>query len=215
MIVASIFGMVLFFVLHGNASAQTSLQQLPVSLKGNISTLKAQAIKPCGDCQRPPTNPGIFLEKGGKSVIEVKADHQEISLVRGSTGRITLTLSHIPGKNPLSSVSIVDAKINNGYIPAYLAKLTTPEQRVQAIQSGKPIPGAIDLNSLVRFTPKQITIKPNESKQIFMDVTIPKDWDDRMVGEHLWFSIAVIQGQGYDYHDLLIKQTAVSVHITG
>jgi hypothetical protein len=212
---SAIFAFFFLFIFHENASGQTSpSSQQPSQTMGNSSHQKS--AKFCIDCDRPSTNPGIFLAKGGKSVVTVKVDNQEISLTRGSTGRVVLTLNHMPGQNPLPVVNIVGAKINNGYIPAYLASQTTPEQRVEALQAGKPIPGALDLNSLVTFEPKQtIALKPNESKQMFMDITIPKDWDDRMVGENIMFSIGVIQGQGYDYHDLLIKQTSVSVRVTG
>jgi hypothetical protein len=213
---SAIFAIIFLFVFQENASGQPSPQSQQAShTKGNSSSPQKGA-KFCIDCDRPSTNPGIFLAQGGKSVVTVKADNQDISLTRGSTARVVLTLSHMPGQNPLPFVNIVDAKINNGYIPAYLANQTTPEQRVEALQAGKPIPGAIDLNSLVTFESKPtVAIKPNESKQIFMDIAIPKDWDDRMVGENILFSIGVIQGPGYDYHDLLIKQTAVSVHIAG
>lgn len=184
---------------------------------GTIAAVQKQSTSYCIDCDRPSTNPGLFLANGGKSVILVHPDNNnsKLNVTRGSTGTIFLTLTHRHAGHPLPSVEITNVTINNGYIPAYAANLTTPEQRVEALQAGKPIPGAIDLNSLVKFTPKQVTLQPGESKQIRMDITIPKDWDDRMVGENILFSVAMIPKQGYDYHDLLVKQIAVTVHITG
>jgi hypothetical protein len=193
-------GIVYINSLHPSASAQPQLDpSVPVD----------RSIKSGG-----PKTPDEFLQEGGKSVIAITPASDVIDAARGSVVKATLTLQHIPGANPLPSVTVVANGIGNGIIPPSVEKSTTPEERASTLSTtGKPVAGAIELNSLVTFSPTAVTLKPGESQQIDMYITIPKDWPDELVGTNVWFSVIFGEGESYDYRDLLIDQTGINVHV--
>lgn len=186
--------------MHPNANAQPQLDP---------SVPADRSINPGG-----PKTPDEFLAAGGKSVITVTPSSDIIDGARGSVAKVTFTLKHETGANPLPNVTVVADGIGNGIIPPSVEKSTTPEERANALSTtGKPVTGAIELNSLVTFSPTEVTLKPGESKQVDMYITIPKDWPDELVGTNVWFSVIFGEGGNYDYKDLLIDQTGINLHL--
>lgn len=199
-------GVATLLVVAVFSSQQTTSAQL--------STDKA----PLGDEIRPggPKTPKEFLESGGKSVIKVVPDSDIVEGSRGSTVKATFTLTHIenPTMRGLSRVSIVSNGVANGIIPPSVAATTTPQERTDVLkETGKAIKGAIELDSLVTFSPKTVVLAPGESKKVDMYITIPADWPDELVGQNIWFSVIFGEGESYDYRDLLIDQSGVTLHL--
>lgn len=218
---AAIFGMLYVLAVHGSAVAVNSVS--------NTDEKLPETAKLCPDCSRPSTNAGEFLAGGGKAVIEVSVGEevvdaygeqalnamQKVEASRGSAIIVPLTLTYVPGADSLPVITMVGVGINNGFIPSYAASSLTAEERLDAVKSGKPIPGALDLNSMVGFSPKVVTLKPNESATMNMTITIPKDLPDQIVGSEIPFSVLIGEGQSYDYRDVLVKQTLVTVRVVG
>ncbi|HVX02036.1 MAG TPA: hypothetical protein VHA09_02680 [Nitrososphaera sp.] len=55
---------------------------------------------------------------------------------------------------------------------------------------------------------------PGDKAEIEMNISIPKDWPDKMVGNTVFFSVAFGTAENYTFPDLMMEQTGVSVHIT-
>lgn len=172
---------------------------------------------PMGDEIRPggPMTPSEFLASGGKSVIKVVPDSDVVQGQRGTTVKATFTLSHIENATThgIPKVSIVASGIGNGIILPSAASNTSEQDRTDAVKAtGKPS-GAVDLNSLVTFSPKAVVLAPGESQKVDMYITIPTDWPDELVGQDIWFGVIFGEGQSYDYRDLLIDQSGVTLHV--
>ncbi|MEP0825936.1 MAG: hypothetical protein HRF40_10655 [Nitrososphaera sp.] len=169
---------------------------------------------PEGTAIEGTTTPQKFLQNGGRSVIVIKPETTVNTASRGSTITIPLNIVHEAGTNPLPSVTVTSYGIANTMIPPSVANATTAEDRVNAIKTtGRPIAGAIDLNSIVTFSDRVVTLKPGESKQVNMIVTIPKDWPDELVGKDIFFSVVFGHGGIYDYHEVQVNNTFVLVHL--
>jgi hypothetical protein len=145
----------------------------------------------------PPTSEE-FLAAGGKAYAEVTiADPSGaveaapiFQASRGSNVDIPVGIAYRAGSLPFDSITITPIGTTNGFIPAYIAKTSSMDERVAAIQETGKVPGAIELNSLLTYSPQEITVAPNETKEIVVSVNLPLDWPDQMVGEKLWFSLA-------------------------
>lgn len=76
------------------------------------------------------------------------------------------------------------------------------------------MPGSLNLNSMVSFSPESITLKPGESNQIDAIISIPADWPDEMVGKDVWFSLIFADSDNHTSPDLFMKQVGVTVNVS-
>ncbi|MEO9295063.1 MAG: hypothetical protein ABI347_05630 [Nitrososphaera sp.] len=129
--------------------------------------------------------------------------------------KATFTLSHIENvtTHGIPQVSVVASGIGNGIILPSAASSTTEQERTDSVKAtGKPS-GGVDLNSLVTFSPKTVVLAPGESQKVDMYISIPADWPDELVGQDIWFGVIFGAGQSYDYRDVLIDQSGVTLHV--
>lgn len=156
-----------------------------------------------------------FVKCGGQSAIAVKMP-AVVYAKRGETARIELTLTHVASKHPLDSVSFHAIGMpGTGFIPASSANLTTPEERVKALQKTGHIPGAIDLDPTVSVRPTQFTLRPGESAHAVMEITLPKDMADDAVGNTIWYTYGFASEKDYDYGVLFIQPPTFEVKVAG
>lgn len=161
------------------------------------SSHEAQAIQGQGITVTKATfdveNQNSFLAKGGRSAVTVDSAVNEMRLVRGVPTDVDLNVKHIAGANPFPTVS-VKALPPNGYIwysPALVVS-TTADQRVQAAETGKLIPGSINLGSLVTFSNTDtVAVAAGGEQVIHMTITLPKDIPDNMIGQGVYLPIPV------------------------
>jgi hypothetical protein len=91
-----------------------------------------------------------------------------------------------------------------GYIllPKSVAETTTPEQRLQAAQTGHIIPGGIDLGSLMTFTglpaDRSMSIAANNEQIVQVRISLPADFPAEMVGRgfHIPIMVEAMAGDG-------------------
>lgn len=159
-------------------------------------------------------SPAEFFKLGGKSVVTITPDVSSLNLERGSTAKVVFTISHIGGPNPLPTVTPVGNGIANVFIPASAVNMTTPKERAALMSAHRPIPGAIDLNSLVSFSAADKNLKPGDTEEIEMSISIPRDWPEDLVGETIFFAPSFGTTENYEFPDLMMQQTGVSVFIT-
>jgi hypothetical protein len=135
-----------------------------------------------------------YIAKGGKSIAKLEIPIKQVNLTRGSTAEVDLHLKHIAAS--ASPFTLVNVKIlpPKGYTwyPASLASSTTFEQRVQAAETGKRIPGSVDLGSIVTFSETNpVPIGPGNEHVVKMFITIPKDLPDNIVGQGAFIRVPI------------------------
>lgn len=199
----------------GNSNfVNTSLQRDAISFGGFSNQTQTPSMQNYNIASGGPLTPSEFLSRGGKSIIMITPSETLVNASRGSTIKVTFTLTHTGSNSQLSNVTIAAEGIANEYIPPSVINATTPQERADAIRNtGKPIQGTLDLNSLVTFSPQQLSLQPNASKQVDLFITIPQNWPQDVVNHKVWFSVLFGEGAKYDYHDLLIVQTGIYIHI--
>jgi hypothetical protein len=167
-----------------------------------------------------PEDATTFFGKGGKSIISIDPEIPEIKHIyaidgaRGTTVTIPLMVKHQGGPNPLTEVTLVSKGISNDYVPASVNKMYPPDQRIKIFQdTGKMPAGVIDLNSTVTFSDNTITLKPGESKRIYMYIHIPANWPDELIHQLIWYSVEIDSSQVYQNHELEVIPASLALHV--
>ncbi|MDE2589477.1 MAG: hypothetical protein KGL95_07405, partial [Patescibacteria group bacterium] len=189
-------GMSYALTLGSNANAQ-------LQTTGNSNRVEAHG----------PMTPSEFIAQGGRSIVTITPNAPVIDVSRGSSVTETFTFKHSAIINPLPQVTVGIMGIQTDLIPPSIIKSTTPHERAEYHRiHGNPMPGIIDLNSLVTYSQKSVTLAPGQSSNMTMTITIPKSWPDDLVGKTILFNTVFSYGKA-STHDLLIEPTSVGVHV--
>ncbi|MBI2938411.1 MAG: hypothetical protein HYY22_09405 [Thaumarchaeota archaeon] len=124
-----------------------------------------------------------LLQADGKGTITGSFNVEKINVTRGSTVDVVLTLKYQPGVNSLPNVAITPHGDGGMILPPSVAASIEPLQTIRLMQQNKPIPGALFTKDLTSFEPSAISLKPDESKEIVVHITVPQNWPDEMVGK--------------------------------
>lgn len=137
-------------------------------------------------------NQAVFFSKGGRSAVTVEPVVGEIRLTRGVPTNVDLEIQHISSANPFPTINVKTLS-PNGYIwySPSLTSSTTYDQRVQAAETGKLIPGSIDLGTLVTFSNNSVDVQAGTTQVIHMTITLPKDIPDDAIGQGIYVPIPV------------------------
>lgn len=161
------------------------------------TTQEAQAIQApvpeVGNIVREVNTPKSHIEKGGKSAVEVDVPIKQISMKRGSTATVDVHIKHIKGAVPFPFVDVKTVPPNGSiFYPPSLAASTTPEQRLQAAETGNLIPGSIDLGTLVSFSEvNPVSIGSGGTQVIRMNISIPQDFPAEMIGHGVFLEVPI------------------------
>lgn len=194
MVVAGLFAAVFVFVASTGPSqdAQAVVQAPP-----------AVAAEEDANTSMKPMTAESYVQETGKSAVKAEFPVKEIQLKRGTSGTVNVHIKHLGGVNAESSVT-VKVSPPTGYIllPKSVAETTTPEQRLQAAQTGQIIPGGIDLSSLMTFTglpaDRSMSIAANNEQIVQVRISLPADFPAEMVGRgfHIPIIVEAIAGDG-------------------
>jgi hypothetical protein len=191
---------------HNAATAETSVSQKPVS----------KAIESVSF----PEDAKTFFGKGGRSIISIEPEISQIkgiytiSGIRGETVTVPLIITHQGGPNPLPTVTLISKGISNDYVPASVNKVYPPDQRLKIFQeTGKMPAGVIDLNSTVTFSDSTITLKPGESKRVYLHIRVPAGWPDELVHQLIWYSVEIESSQTYQHAELEVIPASLVLHV--
>lgn len=136
--------------------------------------------------------PDSVIASGKGSAVKVEIPVNEITVNRGNSADVSVHIKYIAGTN---SYPFVVAKLVPPvgiYYPPMVASSTTPEQRMNAMETGTLIAGSINLNSLVSYSdvnPNKIS--PNNEQDIMMHISIPKDAPNELIGNSLSITVPI------------------------
>lgn len=137
--------------INQNESASAQSPNSSSSLSGNPIESNANPPIPAKPIQISADG-GIFtvddfLKQGGRSAIVISRPDAPVdeysmasgyssvvTVARGSSVKVPMTILHIPGKDPLPSVTIAGKGTGSNVIPPSIAKSTTPEQRTELLK---------------------------------------------------------------------------------
>lgn len=155
------------------------------------------AIQGIGFVVQTPTD---YVANGGKSAVQVEIPVQHIDVKRGTTTTVDVTLEHIASNNPYPFVNVdIITPYHEIYYPPSLTASTTEEQRLNATETGKLIPGSVDLSTLVSYSETgPITIDAGGKYVVKMYVTVPNDIPSDMIGNggHIQIPLEVTDSNG-------------------
>ncbi len=132
--------------------------------------------------------PDSFIRDGGKSAILVKTNPETIKLTRGESTTVMLNISHVGGTEALNEVNLTPTVFQGAVLLPSAVDKTTVEERAELLSQGKPIPGSIELSSLVNFSEARIKVLAGETKTMQMTISLPKDLPDEIIGKSIHFS---------------------------
>lgn len=127
--------------------------------------------------------PQAWLQAGRRGAITGSFNAWEINVTRGKTVDVVLTLKYTPGVNPLPNVTITPHGDGGMILPPSVSASVDPLQTIRSMQQNKSISGALFTKDLTSFEPSSISLKPGESKEIVVHITVPQNWPDEMVGK--------------------------------
>lgn len=143
--------------------------------------------------------PQSFVASGGRSAIQMDVPVTHIDLKRGTTTTVDITLTHLASKNPFPyvNVNVVTPYHEIFYSPALTAS-TTPEQRMNAAQTGNLISGSIDLSTLVSYSETgPIRMDASGQHTIKMYITVPANMTSDFTGSgHFEIPLQVTDSDG-------------------
>lgn len=145
-------------------------------------------------------SPEDYITKGGKSAVQVEVPVKQITVKKGTTATVDIILKHMSGNNPYPFVNVsIVTPYHAIYYPPALTASTTPEQRLNAAETGNLIPGSVDLSTLVSYSetgPMKIGASGNHVVKMY--VTIPDNIPPDMVGHggHLEIPLKVTDSDG-------------------
>ena len=128
-----------------------------------------------------------------RSSVIITPDVSVIDASRGETVNVTLTATHVGGKNHLPNVTLTTRGVYCCFTP----------------RDSYPV----DLNKMVTFSEQKIGLKFGESKQIVVHIAIPKNAPKQMIDDTVFFSLSFGNEENYLYPDLYIPPMGFSVHI--
>jgi hypothetical protein len=137
-----------------------------------------------------------------------------ITAKRGETTTVTLTLNHESGNN-LNSKFTITPKVDGYIIPVSVLKSTTMLERSTMLANGQIPNGVIALKDLVKFSPSSVTLNSGESKQIQMQITLPTNLADEIVGHSLIISPTYDVSNKVGVDTMGVFSTSVSVNVQG
>jgi hypothetical protein len=186
------------------------------------TTQEAQAIQTpvpeIGNIVREVETPQSHIAKGGSSAVEVDISPNQVSLSRGSTVTVDVHIKHIQGTAPFPFVNVKAVPPSgNIFYPPSLASSTTPEQRLQAAETGKLIPGSIDLGTLVSFSAASpIKIGAGGDQVVKMNISIPQDFPAEMIGHGVFLEVPIEVTDNNGKSDTVVWQNGgITVVVVG
>ncbi len=128
---------------------------------------------------REPSGPQKYLDTS-KPVMVTSIPTEKVSLTRGQTQLIPITLDYQSGTNGKITIK---PSVDGFIIPDSVLKRTTMQERAETLGAGKTLEGTIPLSSLVEFIPPIVVLNSGDAVQIQMKVTIPEDLSEEVYGD--------------------------------
>lgn len=128
---------------------------------------------------REPSGPQKYLD-AGKPVMMTSTPTEKVSLTRGQTQLIPITLDYQSGTNGKITVK---PSVDGFIIPDFVLERTTMQERAETLGAGKTLEGTIPLSSLVEFIPPIVVLNSGDVAQIQMKVTIPEGLSEEVYGD--------------------------------
>lgn len=168
-------------------------------------------------------NPEKYVSDTGKSAVKISiattsvssssAVPEKLSVKRGESITIQVEGLHLGGSKASQNVN-VELLPPVGYIlyPPSAAEATTPEQRYEGALKGTPLPGGIDLGSLVTISgPSEKSISKASTTAFDVSISIPKDLSAELDEIFIPINVRATDDSG---NDVLAKGTGVTVVVS-
>jgi hypothetical protein len=139
-----------------------------------------------------------YLTETGKSVVKIEWPSEKVSIKKGSEVNLAPMAKHLAGANADQSVT-VRVLPPDGYVlyPPSVAESTTSEQRFEAQIAGTPLPGGIDLGTLLRINaPNDKAVSKGDSGAFDISITIPENFPDTVKEFELPIIVEATDGNG-------------------
>ncbi len=158
---------------------------------------------------------GSFVQETGKSAVKAEFISKEVSVVRGNTVTVQARVQHVGGENAEPSINVkVLPPIGYVLYPPSLAKSTTPEERIQAAETGRLVAGSIDLGQLVTIVgPSEKAVEKAGEHVFQIQISVPKDFSDEMVGSGFHIPL-VVQATDNSGNPIFTDSTGIDVTVT-
>lgn len=134
------------------------------------------------------SDPGFEKYKtAGEPFLTASANVGTIDVKRGTTSSVMLILKHEAGANP-DAKFVVTPKIDGYFFPSSVVKSTTMLQRSQMLANSQIPLGARVMKDFVTFSPQSVSLASGESKEIQMQISLPSDLPDEIIGHKITIS---------------------------
>ena len=159
-----------------------------------------------------PLKPEDFRAVISAQPKDTSEEYPVVDVAIGQSVAIPFEITFEPQTNPHDTITVTGVSVGGEYIPAAFANDATAEEAMwERIQTGE-VTGALDLASIVSFSPSQIDLRQNESKQVLVIVAIPADWPEEAVGDTIPYPV-FFKDLDNDPRDVLTASGIFSVRI--
>lgn len=137
-----------------------------------------------------PTPAGWLDSEENRSIILVSHDAQNASVTRGDSIITSITLEHRANNPDAEPVVLRPTGTIGVIIPEPYSSMYTSEERSFQLRDNGEIIGAISLSEYVTFSERLVTIPVGEKVTITMQIDMPANMADSVVGTTLPFQPA-------------------------